>query len=212
MIIGLGAGVTLSTAKEVADRVELVEINPGVLEAVARFGPPGVLDGVRIVENDARNHLLCTERRYDLISSEPSYPSDAVVANLFTREYFQLVAARLEEGGVCCHWLPYHLLADEDVTMMLKTFGTVFPHALLWKVQGSADLLMLGALRPFAMSVEDIRRRVAELDGSSPPLDYVLSRDEAQIAEIVQRRDVPLNTDDRPLLEFRIAERLRRGD
>ena len=71
---------------------------------------------------------------------------------------------------------------------------------------------MVGSLGPFAPSVDEMRRRVAELHGSSLPLDYVLSRDEAQIAEIVQRRDVPLNTDDHPLLEFRVAGHLLRAN
>lgn len=211
LVIGLGAGVTLAAAKEHLGSVDLVEINPGVLEAMSRFGDPGLLDGVRVIRNDARNFLLRTPETYDLISSAPSYPSESMVANLSTREYFKIAATRLGEGGIFCHWMPYYMMTNADVTMMMKTFASVFPHASLWKVDGS-NLILLGRERPFAVGGEEIIRRVTELNSGGRPLGYVLSRDPVQIAEIARREDVPLNTDDRPILEFRVAGNFLLGD
>lgn len=53
LVIGLGAGVTLGAAKDQGQRVDLVEINPGVVEAVSKVGKPGLLDGINIIQNDA---------------------------------------------------------------------------------------------------------------------------------------------------------------
>jgi spermidine synthase len=212
LVIGLGAGVTLAAAKGNVTRVDLVEIHPGVLEAVSQFGPPGVLDGVGVVRNDARNYLLTTPQRWDLIASQPSYPTEATVGNLFTREFFALVAQRLEPGGIFGQWLPYYLLANDDVSMMIKTFASVFPHAALWKAEDSLDLILLGSDRPFSTDARAIARRVTDLNRSGWPLDFVLSRSPAEITEIAARTDVPINTDDHPILEFRIVRNLRVGD
>lgn len=211
LVVGLGAGVTLDAARRVVPRVELVEINRGVLDVVARHGPPGVLERIEIHRDDARNFLLRTDRRYDVISSEPSYPTEFGVANLFTREYYEIAAARLREGGIYCQWLPYYMLTNDDVTMMLKTFGGVFPYASLWKIPSSMDLIVLGSAQPFAADPDAIAARVATMDPGLG-VEFTLSRGPAEIAAIARRADVPVNTDDHPLLEFHVARNFRVGE
>jgi spermidine synthase len=212
LVVGLGAGVTLAAARDHVEDVDLVEIHPGVLEAVSRFGPPGLLGGIRIVRNDARNYLFRSRETYDVISSEPSYPTEAGVANLFTREYFEIAAQRLANGGIYCQWLPYYMLTNADVTLMIKTFASVFPHTMLWKVPHALDLILVGSREPLAFTAAEIQERVKELNDSGEDLLYVLSRTPEQIAEIAAREDVPVNTDDRPILEFHAARNLVIGD
>lgn len=212
LVIGLGAGKTLEAAKRAVPEVDLVEIHPGVVEAVRRFGPAGVLDGVTLFRDDARSFLLKTERRYDVISSEPSYPTEAVVANLFTKEYFELAAQRLAPGGVYAQWLPYHLLTNQGVTMMVRTFASAFPHVYLWRVPRSMDLILVGRREPFSRSEAEIRAGVDALNQPPWPLTYQLSRRPEEVASVVGLEDVPMNTDDRPRLEFELARNLLVGD
>jgi spermidine synthase len=134
-----------------------------------------------------------------------------MVANLFTLEYFQLAASRLEPEGIYCQWLPYHMLTNDDVTMMLKTFGSAFPHAQLWKVPDGLDLILLGSREPL-VAPKTVQQRVAALNHSGPNLEYVLSRESDEIAAIAADPRVPLNTDDRPILEFHAARNLLIGD
>lgn len=211
LTIGLGAGVTLGAARDHLRDVDLVEINPGVLEAIRRHGTPGLLDNLNVIRNDARNYLLTTDKRYDVISSEPSYPTESGVANLFTRDFYEIAARRLNKGGVYCQWLPYYVLDNDDVTMMLKTFASVFPHTCLWKVNSSLDLIMVGSRSPFSRTTDEIIGGVKRLNTHSYPLDYVLSRTPAQVAEVAARVDIPLNTDDRPLLEYAVINNIIRG-
>lgn len=207
--IGLGAGVTLGAAKEQLKDVDLVEINPGVLKAVSLHGKPGLLDGVGVIVDDARNYLLTTNKRYDIISSEPSYPTESEVASLFTREFFQLASRKLSDDGVYCQWLPYYLLVDDDVTMVVKTFQSVFPHTYLWKIPESNDLIMVGSRKPFPFTAEEIRRRVDSLNRvNGYKLDFVISKTPEQVAEIARSAEVPINTDDRPGLEFRVVNNM----
>jgi len=209
--IGLGAGVTLAAAKQHVAEVDMVEINPGVINAVSLYGAPGVLDGVNVYINDARNHLLTTSKRYDVISAEPSYPTEAGVANLFSREFFQIVVSKLTDEGKFCQWLPYYLLSNDDVTMMIKTFRSVFPYTYLWKV-ANEDLLLIGSLKSVNVTADEIRSRVDALNQSGIPLVFNLSRTPEQIDEIMKSSSLPINTDDRPRIEFRVANNILLGD
>jgi len=212
LVIGLGAGVTLAAVRGQVPEADLAEIHPGVLDAVRRFGPPGLLDGVRVHRNDARNQLLRSAVTYDLITSEPSYPTEPGVANLFTREFFALAASRLAPAGVMAQWLPYHLLTNDDVTMMLRTFASAFPHVRLYKVPASLDLILLGSKEPFTADAATLEERVAAMNASGRRLGYALSRDADQVRRLVADEPGALHTDDRPLLEFHAARNLRVGD
>lgn len=212
LVIGLGAGVTVQAAKENSAKVAVVEINPAVVAAVRAHGKPGVLEGVHVACEDARRFLLYGEERYDVITSEPSYPTGASVGNLFTREFYEIAVRRLTEGGVFCQWIPYYLLTNDDVTMVLKTFCSVFPHARLFKIPESMDLLLLGSGRPFPFSPAEVFRRVEEMRGGVSSAGLLLSRNEEALRELAGDPSIPGNCDDRPLLEFRVVRNLRIGD
>jgi spermidine synthase len=211
LTIGLGAGVTLRAAKEHVKDQYLVEINQGVLDAISKFGPSGLLDGVQIIVNDARNYLLLTEKKFDIISSEPSYPTDSSVGNLFTKEFYDIAASRLNPDGVFCQWLPRYQLTDNDVTMMVKTFRSSFKYVILAN-EPSMEIILLGSNSPFKYGVREIIQRVNKLNTSGLALPYALSTNPMQLGQAFQRRqDVPLNTDDRPLLEFHAARNVLAG-
>jgi spermidine synthase len=205
LTVGLGAGVTLAAARKAVRDVEIAEVNPGVINAVRLHGLPGLLDGVDIIRNDARNHLMRTGKKYDIISSQPSYPTEPGVSGLFTKEFYQLAAGRLNKNGVYCQWLPGYMLREEDVHMMVKTFGSVFTHTYVWKVHGPEDIIMLGSAERFLFGPEEISRRMRRINISGYPLDCSLLMTPGEVQDIARMEDVPVNTDDRPILEFRVV-------
>lgn len=212
LTIGLGAGVTLNAAKEHIKDMNLVEINKGVLEAISKYGPPGLLSDVNISVNDARNFLLLSDRKFDIISSEPSYPTESSVGNLFTREFYALASSKLTPGGVYCQWLPYYQLKDEDVSMMVKTFSSAFDYVYVWVVKHSLDLLLVGSNDPFPFREDQIVERVDALNKTRFPLIFMLSKNPEQIRDFVRKNpEVPFNTDDKPLLEFHASKNLLTG-
>jgi spermidine synthase len=212
LTIGLGAGVTLYAAKPYVSDMYLAEINRGVLDAVGRFGPPGLLRDVKITVNDARNFLLLTDKKFDIISSEPSYPTESSVGNLFTKEFYDLASSRLNPGGVYCQWLPYYELSDNDVNMMVKTFGSAFRYVYVWSVSQSLDILLVGSNTPFAYDPQEIMSRVDMLNRTGFPLTFALLKGPEQVQDVVRDASaIPLNTDDRPLLEFHAARNLLRS-
>ena len=104
LVIGFGAGTALEAVSRTLERIDVIELEPEVL-AVNRLMQRGrAVDPlsdprVHVHLNDARGALVLTERRYDLIVSQPSHPWTAGASHLYTREFFALVRGRLAPGG-----------------------------------------------------------------------------------------------------------------
>lgn len=96
--------------------------------------------------------------------------------------------------------------------MMVKTFGSIFDYVYLWAVKHSLDLLLVGSNEPFKFNADKILERVHTLNTGKFPLIFVLSKNPLQIKEfLLNNSNIPLNTDDRPLLEFHAAKNLLTG-
>jgi predicted membrane-bound spermidine synthase len=139
LLISYGVG---STAKALTDTesiaaIDVVDISRDILEMNSLVFPdPAELplndSRVRVHIEDGRYFLKTTDETYDLITGEPPPPPMAGVVNLYTREYFQLVRERLNEGGFVTYWLPLHSLGDGSAKAIIKAFLDVFPDASLW--------------------------------------------------------------------------------
>lgn len=150
LIVGLGSGVTAgSVLTHDVRHVDVAEISPGVIEAAAFFSEANhnALEDprLRIIPRDARNFLLTDEVRYNVVVSQPSNPWIKGEANLFTEEWYRLVKAHLEEGGLFVQWVPAYLMADRDLKAIAHTLRTVFPHLTLWRTGSVGDLVFLAS-------------------------------------------------------------------
>jgi spermidine synthase len=221
LIIGLGSGVTAGAAAvHPADRIDVIEIEPAVVEAAAYFKKENrdVLNNhrVHVAIADGRNFLLSSGTYYDVITSEPSNPWMRGIGNLFSLEFYQLVAMRLAPKGIVCQWIHGYGLFPDDLQMVAKTFRAVFPHTTIWRTV-PGDFLLIGSKTPLVLdythllslfeSLPDLRNDLAA-QGMHFPLtflaDFVLSeKDTARYAQ-----DALLNTDDLPILEFSAPEAL----
>jgi spermidine synthase len=137
LVIGLGAGITAGSALvHPVDDAEIVEISPAVIAVNHLFANDNhhVLSDqrVQVRVDDGQSFLRVVPRRYDVIISEPSNPWMAGVGNLFTREFFAAVRARLNPGGVFAFWFHTYAQTDDTTGMLLRTLGTVFPAAELF--------------------------------------------------------------------------------
>lgn len=152
-VVGFGTGVTARVAADfpsVRD-VDVIEIESKVVEAAAaHFSAEN--DGVatrvdvRIVLDDARAHFRAASlaEPYDVIISEPSNPSIAGIANLFTRENYANAKRLLSEDGCYLQWVQ---LYETDLWMlrsMVRTFAASFEHVDIWWAYPN-DLLLLGS-------------------------------------------------------------------
>jgi spermidine synthase len=98
--------------------------------------------GLRIHVEDARNFLLQTDKKYGIITTDATHPSNSSSWTLFTREFYEQVAKHLTVDGVFLQWVPLHSMAIKDYKAILRTYQSVFPNATLWYTGGSHTLLL----------------------------------------------------------------------
>lgn len=221
-VLGLGSGVTVGAAlTHPISRADVVEISPEVIEAASFFTAENrhALDDprTRLVVGDGRSHLLLSERRYDVIVSEPSNPWIAGVASLFTREFFESARQRLAPGGIICQWANAYNISDADLRSIVATFRSVFPHGTVWLV-GAADVLLLAAADPIDARLSNLRQSMTR-PGVGDDLARVGVRDAFSILSLFiggprelddYTAGAPVFEDDRNTLEFTAPRELHR--
>jgi len=217
LVIGLGTGYTAYATLAAGNaQVDIAEINRAVLDASKFFVGDSIEKNprARFYVNDARNFLYTSDKKYDVVTSEPSYPVSTHISPLFTKEFFELVSEHLNDGGVYCQWIPRYIMRDDDMLMMFKTFTSVFPNTYVWGQNFGAnqaqDVLMIGVKGNTKLDVEDINERIRKSGFEKlglRNLDFSFYADPSTLQGLAQGtlsdgRPIPMNTDDRPLLEF----------
>jgi spermidine synthase len=150
LVIGIGTGTTIGTlAAYPWKRIDVVEISPAIVEAARGFFTRvnhGALDDPRVVIHhaDGRNFVLVDDQKYDLVSMELSSIWFAGASNLYSREFYELVRARLAEGGVFQQWVQLHHLYRRDFATVVHTLRSVFPHVALFYGGGQGILVASG--------------------------------------------------------------------
>ena len=138
LVVGLGGGVTLEGIPPTIEKIDVLEIEPRVLEAnrfIAdeRHHDPLRDDRVRVVLNDARNALQRTSYQYDIIVSQPSHPWTPASANLYSREFLALAKRRLTADGVFVQWMNAGFVSEELFRGLVATLAAEYRHLLVYE-------------------------------------------------------------------------------
>ena len=219
LVIGLGTGSTAGwlAAAPTIERVDVVELEPAVLR-VAQDNAGVNHDALRnpklhVQIADAREVLLATPQRYDIIFSEPSNPYRAGIASLYTREFYEAASARLNRGGMFAQWVQAYDIDETTIRTIYATMRSVFPHIDTWRTT-EADLVLVGSREPVIYDIDRIRRRVAGgAFGTAMHFAWRVESAEGFLSNFVGNDALPdalgttrdLNTDDRTLIEFGFA-------
>jgi spermidine synthase len=217
-VIGLGSGVTLgSVLRHPVKEVECIELENAVVQASHLFddfnGRPLEDSRVRIVVNDARNHLLVTDKQYDVIISEPSNPWIPGASTLFTREFFELAKSRLRPGGIFCQWVQMYELHITDFQTILRSLGGTFPNLHLFRVGN--DAIILATPDPLPLDFQRIQDRITPAIQSDLARIHLANAPEFLAQYFIGGRELtralppgPINTDDNMYIEFRAPLRV----
>jgi spermidine synthase len=173
---------------------------------------------VRVIPTDGRNYILATPKYYDIITAEPSNPWIAGIANLYTREFYQVIKSKIKDDGIFAQWFHNYSMSPDDFRMVFRTFVEAFPHVSLWSMKES-DFLLIGSKQeqPFDYAT------VKKIYDSNPMLRsdfeylglsdiyavqgfYRMNRD----GFIAFSKGADINTDDGAQLEFSAPKNLRR--
>ncbi len=165
LVVGLGTGETTGWLVDMRqmERVDAVEIEPAIDE-MARLCSNinrNVLANPRVrrLYNDAREYLMTTSERYDVIASAPSNPYRAGIANLYTEEFYRAAASRLHDDGVFVQFLQAYEVDPETIETVLTTITAVFPQVEIWQTN-PADMQLVCYKQPVVHSLEELRSRL----------------------------------------------------
>ena len=216
-VLGLGTGITAGAAlRHPVERLQVCEIAPDVIAAAAAyFAVPsgGLFSDPRAAVRacDARNHLLGTTERFDVIIADLFVPWRAGIGNLYSREHFDAARARLAAGGLFVQWLPLYQLSRREFEVVARTMLGVFEQVTLWRGHFGAErpvVALVGAAEPTTLDAAVIDRNGRHLAGGRalPPaaalavtLPFYAGNLSAAAGLIPPG---PINTDDRPLVEY----------
>ena len=227
LVIGLGTGSTAGWLAAIPsmERVDVVELEKLVLD-VATASEAVNHDAMRnpklrVTIADARETLLTTAERYDIIASEPSNPFRAGIASMFTVEYYRAASARLTPDGVFAQWVQGYEIDARTLRTIYATMAAVFPQVETWQTT-EGDLVLLATAHPRAYRVGELRARIAQepfktalakvwrAEDIHGLLAHYLATDAvARVLAGVQ--GVEINTDDRNIVEFGLARSVGSG-
>ncbi len=169
LVIGCGAGITAG-AVSIDPRVEretIVEIEPLVPQAAAAyFSEPNfdVLHNpkVQVRIDDGRHYLLTSKEHFDGITVDPLDPWVKGAANLYTKEFIEVMKQRLNPGGSVTMYIQLFETNLEAVKSSVATFFEVFPNATIWgnPYQGQGhDMVLLGQVEPLRIDLDQMEQR-----------------------------------------------------
>jgi len=214
LVIGFGTGITAGAMLRypgLEHRV-VAELLPSVVKAAPLFkgnfnaaSDPDI--DVRL--RDGRQELLRSEQTYDVITLEPPPPSAAGVVNLYSRDFYELAASRLQDKGIVAQWLPLPTQNIDDSRSLVRSFLDVFPHASLWTSEFH-EMLLVGSLAPMELDAAKITARFQQDSVRSTLQDVGIGSPAALLATWVTDRagldrfaaDAPGATDDQPRIEY----------
>jgi len=219
MQVGFGTGETGHIVSLYPVRqIEGVEISPEVIRAAIYF--ESINGGIfrnpifHKVIMDGRNYAMLTQKVYDIIMNDSIHPNVSNNASLYTVDYFRYCRSKLADGGIMSSWFPLFGLPLRDFKIIIKSFQTVFPHCSVWIANNCRNrhALLVGWKKdaPLQIDYTLMKKKLAnpEIKASLKQIhmgDIFSILDAFVLDEKAAKaftKDVPVHTDDHPILEF----------
>lgn len=234
--IGVGTGMSVNGALDrerfpLVERVVACELSPSVIEAAKRWMPPfgnNLFEDPRceIRIEDGRHHLMATPERYDMINADLFLPYRRGTGSLYSLDHYRVVAERLNPGGVFVQWLPLYQITEFEFGVIVNTMLQVFDEVTMWRnnfAPGQEKVALIGSSQVQAPALVPLRDRegmiqaVADLQPRFTTPDMVMVEAETMpffyAGNLGAARELfaayPINSDDRPVIEFQTPWRFR---
>jgi hypothetical protein len=145
-----------------------------MIKAATLFGPR-----VRLAYDDPRSHVRIedaksyfsfTNRKYDLIISEPSNPWVSGVASLFTREFYSRVREYLTKDGLFVQWIHLYDIDMSLVASIMKALAPYFSDYIIYATNAYDMLIVarpvgdIGEPKLSFLNVEPLMHELNKID------------------------------------------------
>ena len=190
-VFGLGSGISAGALRSYPslEKIIIAENCEPVVRASKLFNEwnHDVLADSRtkLWHEDARTVLKLSAQNYDAIVAEPSNPWKVGIGSVFSREFYELAAARLKPGGIMVQWFHLYEMHDGIVELVLRTFTSVFPNVEIWD-SCDGDIILLGSQQPWksnpeiftkSFSIPAVRETFEKLGVHSPTALFAIRAD-----------------------------------
>ena len=230
---GMSAGAALDDRFPRVRRVVACELIPEVVDASQKWIPAeftgGLFDDPRVSIRigDGRHLLRASRESYDMINSDLFLPYRRGAGSLYSREHFRTAATRLNDGGVFVQWLPLYQLTEFEFGVIARTMMEAFGEVTLWRNNfqpGLEKVALIGRRTSAPLAVPPAGKREAMLaavedlswTATSPDMfrvaaetmPFLYAGNLTKSAELFH--GYPVNTDDRPVIEYQTPVTFRR--
>lgn len=214
LVIGYGTGMTpriayengfksLDIAELSEDMVRLADRHFGNINHAVTSKP-----GVSTYFTDGRNFLLTQSKKYDLISIEISSIWFAGAANLYNKEFYELVSRRLTDKGVLQQWIQLHHMQSLDLLYALQSLRSAFKYVWFYVSGGQGIVVASNNLEnyPVEMHKKTLEKTMQDSDLSTEELRRRLLAEPQQIDAMLLHFDPSMralvSTDNNLYLEY----------
>lgn len=149
-VIGNGSGMSshLLLGSPSLEKLVTIDIEPEMINGSHTFYPVNrrVFDDPRsqFVHDDAKSYFAASNRKFDLILSEPSNPWVSGVSGLFTDEFYERIRTYLTPNGVFGQWLHLYEIDDGLVMSVIKAIHKNFRSYTIF-LTAESDILIVAS-------------------------------------------------------------------
>lgn len=219
--IGMGSGISANACLDFpVNKLDVFEIVPEVVEAAkenfSKWNSRLFSDSrCRIITEDGRAAIYSSNNKYDVIVSDLFTPQYEYTGYMYTKDFYTILAAKINEKGIVCQWLPLYQLNTELSGIVINTFNKVFPYSIA--IRGNFDpqqniIGLIGSNQPIEFSdkyLEDkfnttevkLLRNTSVLFKSAENFKLTVCFDTKSAA--IDFTDRPVNTDDNNIFAFK---------
>ncbi len=147
-------------------QLDVAEMEPALVDASRKFEPanrsPRSDSRLKLLIQDPRQALLAAgPSAYDAIVVRPGAPEAANARFLVTREFYQLAASRLRQGGLMAQAVPLQGLGRAEVASIVKTLSSVFKDVVVMQTYYE-EALLLASNEPIRFDLGVMSRILAD--------------------------------------------------
>ena len=212
--VGLATGTNFAPVVHygAVEKAEMVELSPAIVEAARLFAAQNANllshPKVRTVIDDGRSYLSSIQNKYDVIILGLFTPYVPSASYLYGRELYEVTRERLAPGGLVVQWVPVHEMTLEGIRTVVATFGSAFPQMQIW--ENTSYIALVGSHEPLRIDFKQLEQsfrdasirddlKQNEIDDPHVFLSsFLMGNEQARAFS----SGAPLNTVDRPVLEF----------
>lgn len=216
-IIGWGTGVSAGASAlfPLKDIVN-IELEQKVLDASKYFHKVNHKaeedPRCKIEFNDGRNFLLASDKKYDVIVSEPSNPWQIGVCNLFTKEFFKICHQQLNQNGILSNWAQSTEVSPTNIRAIVSSMKSQFTNVAAFRSGRFPDIILLASDTPIKFDYSRVKEVYADKKVRDELSGYGITSPEAMLACLIATpgsttelsANIPVNTDDHNYFEYSV--------